>query len=174
MSTYSWKQTSGPSVALSGASTSVASFVAPNVASAAPLGFSLTLGDSTGATATSTATINITPASAARTTAKFVTLQFLQPANGNFHTDSIAVDGPPLAGSNTSVQVTLAGFVQSPSFTLTDATGASLGTPMLSLSGNSAAQPLDFAGAITIPSVPFYVVAQGTTADGQPYSLHSP
>jgi hypothetical protein len=171
---YTWKQTSGPSVTLTGANTSTASFVAPNVSAQTALAFSVTLTDSSGATNTTNVSVNVNPVSSSRTTTKFVALRFLQASNTNFHTDAIVVDGPPLSGASTTVQATLAGFVQTPTFSLVDGSGNTLGSATLTLSGNSSAQPLDFAGSITVPSVPFYVLAAGTTSDGQSFSLKSP
>jgi hypothetical protein len=53
-----------------------------------------------------------------------------------------------------------------PTFSLVDATGATLGPLTLSISGSSSVQPIDFAGSFVAPSVPFQVAATGTTADG--------
>lgn len=48
LATFQWTQLSGPTVALTGATTAVASFTAPNDANTTDLGFRLTVTDSTG------------------------------------------------------------------------------------------------------------------------------
>jgi hypothetical protein len=174
LKTYTWSQTSGPTVTLAGATTSAASFIAPSVKASTSLGFTLKLTDSTGATATASATVNVIPAGASRTTPKFVALHFLQTTTGNFHTDALVVDGPPLIGASSPIKATLAGFVQTPTFTITDVMGNSLGSATLNLSSATDVQPLEFTGSMTVPSQPFYITASGTTADGQNYTLNSP
>ncbi len=61
--TYSWTQTSGPSVALSGADTATATFTAPQVTTGTTLTFDVVANDGTvnSATATSTVTVTNTP-----------------------------------------------------------------------------------------------------------------
>jgi choice-of-anchor B domain-containing protein len=61
---FSWSQTTGPSVALSNANTSTASFTAPTVNSDTLLRFQLDVTDSGGLVDSSTATVTITSASA--------------------------------------------------------------------------------------------------------------
>ena len=59
---YAWKQISGPSVALSGATTSQASFTAPPVTSQTSVVFTLTITDTTGAISTAKTTVTVSPA----------------------------------------------------------------------------------------------------------------
>lgn len=57
---YAWVQTSGPAVAIVGANAAVATFVAPAVTAATPLGFKLTATDSKGAASADT-TVTVEP-----------------------------------------------------------------------------------------------------------------
>jgi hypothetical protein len=173
LSSYAWSQTAGPAVTLTGASTAQASFSAPQVTASTVFTFVLTVTDSTGASATATANVKVAPTLTSKTAVRIVSVKLLNAVTGDFHVDAVPTDGPPLAGSSMVMQVTLTGYVQSPIFTLIDASGASLGTAMLALSGLSSVQPLDFAGTITVPKVPFTVSASGTTADGQTFNVPS-
>jgi M6 family metalloprotease-like protein len=56
---YSWQQTAGPTVMLSGADTASATFTAPNVASDTALTFTLTVTDEDAATATDSITVTV-------------------------------------------------------------------------------------------------------------------
>jgi hypothetical protein len=58
---YSWTQTSGPAVTLSGANTAKASFTAPTVSTNTALQFRLTVTDTAGLTSSAVTTITITP-----------------------------------------------------------------------------------------------------------------
>ncbi len=60
IASYSWTQAGGPTVTLSGASTSNASFTAPQVTANTALTFRLTVTDNQGATGTDTVTITVT------------------------------------------------------------------------------------------------------------------
>ncbi len=57
---YAWTQTAGPNVTLSGASTSSASFVAPQVSSTTVLSFEVTVTDPAGATSTDAVNVSVT------------------------------------------------------------------------------------------------------------------
>lgn len=59
--TYSWVQTSGDAVTLTGADTATLSFTAPSVTEDTPLGFSLTITDDDEETATVEGVVTITP-----------------------------------------------------------------------------------------------------------------
>ncbi len=174
ITSYSWQQTAGPTVTLTGSSSSQASFTAPNVSSNATLTFGLTITDSANATSTATTSINIWPATPAQLQARFVALRFLHPLPADGHNDFGTSDGPPLAGSTTMVQVTLAGAVQVPTFNIVDANGNVLSAASLTVAASPSSQPIDFGGTITVPSVPFRITASGMAANGQSYSLQSP
>lgn len=59
--TYRWRQDSGPSVSLNGASTDAATFVAPQVSTNAALQFTLTVSDDRGLSDSATTTVTVTP-----------------------------------------------------------------------------------------------------------------
>jgi uncharacterized cupredoxin-like copper-binding protein len=174
LQSYAWKQTAGPAVVLTGAGTAQATFTAPQVTTQTTLTFSLTVTDSAKATSTANVSIAVSPATAAQLAVSFVSARMLRAIANNPHTDYAPADGPPLAGSASTIQVTLTGAVQSPLFTLVDGNGNALGTLALTQSGTAAIQPLTFFGPLTVPSVPFKVSASGTTADGHSYSVQSP
>ena len=67
----------------------------------------------------------------------------------------------------------MAGAVQSPTFTLVDASGNVLSTITLSILGAPSNQPVVFVGTIVVPAVPFHVSASGKTADAHAYSVQS-
>lgn len=62
--TFSWVQTSGPVVALSGANTGTASFTAPNVTAASTLTFSVTVGNTLPLQSVATVSVSVNPPSA--------------------------------------------------------------------------------------------------------------
>jgi hypothetical protein len=64
LSSYSWRQLSGPTVTLTGATSSTASFTAPDVAVETPMEFELTVTDNRGIDATDTTITTIEPAPA--------------------------------------------------------------------------------------------------------------
>jgi L-fucose isomerase-like protein len=61
IASYAWTQIAGPQVTLTGANAAHASFVAPTVAASTTVGFSLTVTDNLGATATATVAITVLP-----------------------------------------------------------------------------------------------------------------
>ena len=61
IASFAWTQIAGPQISLIGGNTANASFVAPMVASNTVIGFSLTVTDNLGATATSTVAITVLP-----------------------------------------------------------------------------------------------------------------
>lgn len=61
---FSWRQVSGPAVALSNASAAVATFVAPSVAGDTPLAFEVTVSDGRGGSATDSMTVLVRPVAA--------------------------------------------------------------------------------------------------------------
>jgi MYXO-CTERM domain-containing protein len=68
---YAWTQTSGPTVALSGAATAAATFTAPSQPSQpAALGFTLTVTDDRGATDSASVTVSVSPNQAPSAVAK--------------------------------------------------------------------------------------------------------
>jgi hypothetical protein len=67
----------------------------------------------------------------------------------------------------------MTGAVQSPVFSLVDAAGGILETLNLALLGSPSFQPLTFAGSFTVPTVPFRVAANGTTAAGYTFYAQS-
>jgi hypothetical protein len=174
IASYLWTQTAGPTVTLSGAGAAQASFVAPKVSSPSTLTFMLTVTDSKGGASTTSGSLIVYPASAAQLTPAILAVELLQEVTDNIHNDAVPVDGPPLMGGTALIQVTMSGAVQKPTFSLVDATGRILGALTLSVSGSSSVQPIDFSGSFIVPTVPFQVLASGTTADGQKYSLTSP
>ena len=60
ITTYSWIQTAGPAVPISGANTATPSFTAPSVSSDTTLKFSLTVKDDKGAASNNPATVSVT------------------------------------------------------------------------------------------------------------------
>ena len=62
VSSVAWTQTSGPSVTLTGADTNNATFLAPSVAAATPLGFRFTATDDKGKVTTADTTVTVDPA----------------------------------------------------------------------------------------------------------------
>jgi len=174
IASYAWTQTAGPTVTLTDASTAQASFTAPQVSSTSTLTFQLTVTDSKGGASTYSGNVSVYPASTAQLVPAFIALRFLSAVNDNMHNDAVPIDGPPLMGGSAIIQATLSGVVVNPTFTLVDANGKTLGPLTISTSGSGSVQPIDFAGILTVPTVPFRVLAAGTTADGQKYSLTSP
>ena len=69
---YAWKQTAGPTVTLSKASASQATFIAPPVAAVTAFTFSLSVTDSSGAASSASTTINVSPASRTQLVVTFV------------------------------------------------------------------------------------------------------
>ncbi|RMH48222.1 MAG: hypothetical protein D6694_00755, partial [Gammaproteobacteria bacterium] len=61
IATWSWAQTAGPNVTLSGASTATPSFTSPSVSSVTTLTFELTVTDDRGASAQDTVTVTVNP-----------------------------------------------------------------------------------------------------------------
>jgi hypothetical protein len=174
VASYNWQQIAGPSVTLIAATGPQMSFTAPKVSAVTILTFKLTVRGSKGGTSSYSGSVAVSPASAAQLTPTFVALRFLSPLMDHDYSDAMLIKGQPLAGRSTPIQATLSGAVQSPSFSIVGANGEVLGTLALSSSGASWAQPLEFVGTMTTPTVSFRVVASGTTADGQKYSLLSP
>jgi hypothetical protein len=83
---YTWTQTAGTAVTLSGAGTANPTFTAPSVTADTPLTFSLTVTDGASpASAPSTVTITVTPLAAGNVLVQgritFVRIPFLQPTN---------------------------------------------------------------------------------------------
>lgn len=174
ITSYAWQQTAGPAVALTGAASATPSFVAPAVASATPLTFTLTVRDNAGASASTSATVQVVPAADYQLRPALVDLSFFQTVMpGNVHNNLEPWDGPPTVGAALTAQVTLSGAVATPQFSLRDSSGQVLGTATFARGGDPWLQPQTFTGPVTIPSVPFSVVASGTSADGKPYSLAS-
>lgn len=174
LKTYSWSQVSGPSVTLTGATTAKASFIAPQVTSSTTLQFSLTVADSTGVTSSSSVTVVVNPATAAQLNVAIVSASLYQADTSSAHTEFDSVDGPPLSGSTSYVmRIAMSGALQSPAFSLIDATGNVLSTFSATALGSQSMQPLIFQGSITVPSVPFRVAASGISSDGQNYSIQS-
>jgi hypothetical protein len=171
--TFAWRQTSGPTVSLNGATTSVATFVAPQVSTPTPISFVLTVTDTTGAASSAGTTLTVVPAAAAQLAVSVISAELLQPDSTSAHTQFDRIQGSPLAGSSLLLEVALSGFVQAPTFTLNDMNGKVLSAPTLSLVGSSANQPLVFAGPITVPSVPFTVAVSGNTGDGRQFNVTS-
>lgn len=66
VSTYSWAQTAGPPVTLSGASTATAQFSAPAAGTASALTFQVTATDNDGATAVDLVTVNVNAKAASK------------------------------------------------------------------------------------------------------------
>lgn len=174
VASYNWHQIAGPPVTLIGATGPQISFTAPKVSAVTVLTFNLTVRGSKGGTSSYSGSIAVTPASAAQLTPTFVALRFLDPLLDRDHGDALLIKGQPLAGRSVTVRATLSGAVQSPSFSIVGANEEVLSTLALSPSGPSWAQPLEFVGTMTTPTVPFQVAASGITADGQKYSLLSP
>jgi hypothetical protein len=170
---YAWTQIAGPAVTLASANAPQASFVAPQVSAPTPLTFGLTIKDSTGATSTTSVTINVNPAATSQLAVTLVSARILEAVPTNPHSDFVRADGPPLAGSGATIAIDLTGAVQSPAFTLVDANGNVLSSPILTMSGTPSVQPLTFFGPINVPTVPFRVAASGKTADGQVYAVRS-
>ena len=171
--TYSWSQTSGTGVQIASPTSAKTTFVAPNVTTSTPLTFALTVTDG-GGSASTTRTVNVLRASAAQLAPAFVDLGLFQTFDGNPHNNLLSLDGPPVIGSTLTVEATLSGAITAPTFTVVDAHGASLGNATLALSGNTALQPVQFIGTISVPSVPFTLRASGTSTDGQAYTLRGP
>jgi beta-lactam-binding protein with PASTA domain len=170
---YAWKQLSGPSVTLTGATTSKASFTAPLVTSQTSLVFALTITDTTGAISTANTTVTVSPAAPSQLQVSMVSALLFRPNTGSAHAQFALADGPPLAGSSSTLRVAMAGAVQSPTFTLVDVNGNALSTLTLSILGAPSNQPTVFVGPIVVPTVPFRVSASGTTANAQAYAVQS-
>lgn len=173
LQTYSWQQTSGPVVALSGSATPIATFVAPHVTAPSSLVFALTVTDTTGTTSSSSATVKVSPSTVDQRTVNIVSVRLFGPDAGGGHSDYVALDGPPLVESTPTLRLALTGAVQSPTFSLVDANGNVLSSAALMLLGSPSSQPVVFAGQVTIPSVPFRIAATGTTADAQSFAVQS-
>jgi hypothetical protein len=170
---YSWQQSDGTPVKLTGPETAAPSFVAPAVTMPTALTFTLTVSNNAGASASTTATVQVLPAEADQLTPRLVDLSLFQTFTGNVHNDLQLWDGPPLGGSTLTAQATLSGAVATPRFSLVDENDKELASPSLALAGSPWLHSLTFAGPVQVPSVPFKLVAAGTSADGKPYSLAS-
>jgi hypothetical protein len=168
---YAWTQLTGPVITLQNSNSATTSFTAPQVTTATALSFSLTITDSAGATSTAITTIMVSPASAEGLAVRILDARMLVPVPPNPHTDLTFADGPPLAGATSTVEVTLTGAVQAPTFTIVDASGNHLSTPTFVPVGSPSLQPLTFIGSVSIPTVPFRIGASGTTADGQSFTV---
>jgi hypothetical protein len=167
---FAWTQTAGPPVTLSKADEVQTRFTVPEIKSPnATLTFSLTITDDTGVTGQSTASIQAVPASAAQLAVDIVSARLMKPLAGE-HADAGPWSGSPRSGANAMLQAVLTRYVDSPTFTLVDAAGNSLGTPTLSALGRPSTQPAAYIGAITIPAVPFGIGVSGTSSDGQTFT----
>lgn len=174
LSSYQWSQTSGPTVTIANASSATASFVAPQVTAATSLSFSLKVTDQLGTSNSKSATITVNPATGGQLTPSFVGVRVLRAVSNNPHLNAVPVSQSLVIGASLILQVTLTGAVQSPTLTLEDGSGNSLGTVPVTAVGDPSQQPLNFIGTFTVPAVPFQVVASGTAANGQAYSLPNP
>lgn len=174
ITSYAWTQTSGPIATLNGANAAIASFTAPAVTIQTTLAFQLKITDATGASSTLPVSVSVVPVAASQLAIGFFKFRFLRPVPAESHSGGIPNDDPPLAGSTATVIATLSGAVTSAAFNIVDANSKMLSTPTLNQVGDPSAPPLEFVGSMSVPTVPFYVVAKGSTADGQVFSLTTP
>jgi hypothetical protein len=137
------------------------------------MSFSVLITDALGTTATKSVSITVTPA-AAITPASFVTTDFELPVTGNPHNDSTPTNSTtPQAGASLILHVALGGNVASAKFAFLNQSGTSLSTFSLVQSSNGGWHPIDYYGTVTVPTVPFFIQATGTTGDGAPFTVQT-
>jgi hypothetical protein len=100
----------------------------------------------------------------ARSALEFHRFEFVRPG-GDIHGGFSAIPGSPVAGAKALGAATLFGDVRSVGFRLVDDAGRALANPALA-TAFPAADPDDYMGNISLPSVPFRVAASGVDAKG--------
>ena len=112
---YAWKQTAGPTVTLTGATTAKPTFTAPNVAADTSLTFELTVTDNNGATAKSTVVITVKNVNASPTANA-------GPAQSVNENTAVTLDGSASKDSDGTITQYAWKQIAGPTVTLTGAT----------------------------------------------------
>jgi hypothetical protein len=106
--TYAWTQTAGPAVTLSSSTAAQPTFTAPSVATTTALTFSLVVQNATTASAPSTVTVTVSPASGMTDVTASATIIALitSPTGGGNHNIEVIRDGvyPPVGSTNSLQQ----------------------------------------------------------------------
>jgi hypothetical protein len=100
----------------------------------------------------------------ARSELEFHRFEFVRPG-GDIHGGFSKIPGSPVVGAKALGAATLFGGIGSVRFRLVDDAGRTLGSPTL-VTNYPMADPTDYMGNVTLPTVPFRVEASGVDAKG--------
>jgi hypothetical protein len=172
VTSYQWRQTSGPPVTIVQGTNGTASFIAPE--SAGTVTIALTVSDNGGATGSASSDVTIVAASAARSNVELISARMAFPQPDGGHTDYSESFGPPRADTTMLALVDLGGPVdENVRFSLVNDAGNELGVLNLQAVSDPAVQPATFAGEFTVPAQRFRIRATGTSRRGQQFDVSS-
>ena len=161
IASYSWAQTSGNSVSLSGANTATPSFTAPALSVSATLTFELTVTDDRGATDTDTVTITVNPV-AGQNQAPTANAGSAQNVTG---TSAVTLDGS--ASSDPDGSIASYNWQQTAGTTVT-LTGANTASPTFTAPDVNATEVLTFQLTVTDNEGATGQASVNITVDPQP------